>query len=226
MTQRAAVMGWRDRLAMVVSRPAVLALLGGLIFLAVFQWRYASINPDLYRYRDDGVITLSHAKNLIDFGFIGVNPSGERVEGFSAPLQFLVYALVYAVSGLGFTGFADLQTAAATFALGAMFVLFFAGRPVFALAACAVAAVVLTALASFMIWHGSGMENALTHVALLGTVFVLYDFARKGRVDRRWVVVPFLASITRLEGIYHVAPLIVVFCLYWHGARKDRAARD
>ena len=31
----------------------------------------------------DGVITLSHARNLVDFGFIGHSPSGERVEGLA-----------------------------------------------------------------------------------------------------------------------------------------------
>jgi len=29
----------------------------------------------------DGIVTFSHARNWIDYGFIGVSPSGERVEG-------------------------------------------------------------------------------------------------------------------------------------------------
>lgn len=207
------------------ERPVWLAICGGLVFAAIFVWRYAGIDPEFYQFRDDGVITLSHARNWIDFGFIGVNPSGERIEAYSAPLQMLVYALAYGITGLDFTTFMSLQTALSTFALGWLFASFFADRPVFALLACAVAALVLTRLSSFIVWHGSGMENALTHALLLWTVWVLYRFARDARVDTRWVLVPFLASISRVEAIFHVAPLLLVFCIYWQGKERDGQAR-
>lgn len=209
-----------------IPRSAWLALAGGLLFLVIFQWGYAGINPLFYEFRDDGIITLSHARNLIDFGFIGVNPSGERLEATSAPLQMLLYALGYGLTGVGFQNFMTAQTLAATFGLGSLFALFFADRPLFAMGACAASALALTRLPTFMVWHGSGMENALTHVLLLWTLLLLYRFTGTGRVRLRLAVVPFLASITRIDAIFHVMPLLLLFCFYWQGKYRDRQARD
>ena len=77
---------------------SLLSLSGGLIFVVFFYWAYSNIDSSLYQVRDDGVITMSHAKNLVDYGFIGVSPSGGRVEGYSAPVQFFVYAAAYGVN--------------------------------------------------------------------------------------------------------------------------------
>lgn len=216
----------RDWVAGAAARPAWLALAGGLIFLAIFQWCYAGIDPQLYQYRDDGIITLSHARNWVEYGFIGINPSGERIEAYSAPLQMLLYAAAYGATHVGFESFMSLQTLLSTFGIGCLFALFFADRPVLVLPACAVGALVLSQLGAFMVWHGSGMENALTHVFLLWTVWILYRSARDGQVKLAWAVVPFLASITRIDGLFYVAPLLLVFCLWWHGARGDRQARN
>jgi hypothetical protein len=206
------------------ARALWLAAAGGLIFCALFYWRYAGIDPGFYQYRDDGIITLSHARNWVDFGFIGVNPSGERIEASSAPLQLLLYALMYGVTHLGYQAFMDLQTLACTFAVGALFALLFAGRPLFALGASVAAAFALTQLPAFMLWHASGMENALFHVFLLWTVLVLWRFAAAGKVDHRWVVIPFFASVVRVDSVSHVAPLLLVFCIYWHARVRDRQA--
>lgn len=202
-----------------------LPICGGLIFSAVFAWRYAGIDPDIYQFRDDGVITLSHGRNWVDFGFIGLNPSGERIEASSAPLQLLLYAAAYALSGVDYQTFMNLQTLLCTFALGTLFVLLFPEKPLYALGACAGGALVLTQLPAFLIWHGSGMENPLTHVFLLGSAVLLLHFARQARIDMRWAVVPFLASITRVEAIFHVGPMLLVFCIWWQTARRDDQAR-
>jgi hypothetical protein len=65
-------------------------VLCGCLFALILFLGTRNIPKNFYRIRDDGLITLSHAKNLIDYGFIGVNPSGERVEGYSAPVQFIL----------------------------------------------------------------------------------------------------------------------------------------
>lgn len=213
-----------DRFSRLGERRWVVALLGGLVFAAVFQAWYAAVNPDYYLYRDDGIITLSHARNWVDFGFIGVNPSGERLEGTSAPLQFLLYVLAYSLMHLSYQSFMVAQTAACTFALGAMFALLFADRPMFALAATAAAASGLTQLSTFMIWHASGMENALTHTFLLATLLVLQRCAVSGQIRPWWAALPFLASITRIEAIYYVAPMLLVFSIYWRWKWRDRQA--
>jgi hypothetical protein len=100
-----------------------LPLAGGLIFLTIFEYYYSITNSDYYALRDDGIITLSHARNLVDYGFIGVGLSGDRVEGYSAPVQFFVYALAYFTLGMGFSAYAKMQLLICTFALGFIFTL-------------------------------------------------------------------------------------------------------
>ena len=103
MNTRATLDEWALHIAGATKATGWIALCGGILFCAILQWRYLGIDPDFYQFRDDGVITLSHARNWIDFGFIGVGPSGERIEATSAPLQLLLYAAAYAVTGVGFS---------------------------------------------------------------------------------------------------------------------------
>lgn len=84
-----------------------LPMMGAIVFVTIFSWVYSGIDANLYQFRDDGVITMSHARNWVEYGFIGVNPSGDRVEGFSSPLQFLLFALAYAIAGVSYKTFAS-----------------------------------------------------------------------------------------------------------------------
>ena len=85
-------------------------LLGGALFVALFTLRYQALVPQDYTERDDGIITMSHARNLVEYGFLGVNPSGGRVEAYSAPVQMVTYAALYAAPGLSYASYARLQT--------------------------------------------------------------------------------------------------------------------
>lgn len=192
-----------------------LTLLSGTLFSAILYYAYGKINIDLYYLRDDGITTLSHARNLIDYGFVGVNPSGERIEGFSAPVEFFSYALIYLVSGARFDTYDKLQTLVCTFSLGVFIFLFFRSRLYFALFSVIGSAIYLSQSSSFMEWHGSGMENAITHVLFLATAYTLFTFSRDHKVIFALVIVPFLASISRLEGIFHVFPMLIIFSIYW-----------
>src|SRR5262245_50991915 len=97
--------------------PLWAGLAAGAVFLALFT--YANpLPPDAYKYRDDAIITLSHARNLVDFGSIGVDAAGARVEGFSAPLQFWVFTASYALTHCSYQTFLDWQTRICTFLLG------------------------------------------------------------------------------------------------------------
>lgn len=192
-----------------------LPIVGGCLFSLIFFYWYARLDPDYYTLRDDGVITLSHAKNLVDYGFIGVGPSGERVEGYSAPVQFFIYALTYLITGADFSTFAKSQTLFCTFALGFLFALYFNEKIYFSVIATAATAISLTQLTSFIQWHGSGMENAITHTLFALTVYILFKFARDRHIDLKLAIVPFLASISRIEGIYHIFPLLLIFSAYW-----------
>ncbi|MFZ4771795.1 MAG: hypothetical protein ACOYLO_16560, partial [Ferruginibacter sp.] len=189
--------------------------LGGIVFIVTFAIAYQFIDPNYYQLRDDGVITFSHAKNLIDFGFIGVNPSGERLEGYSAPVQFLIFAISYFLTGASYGTFAFWQTLISSFLLGSIFTAYFVKRPKFSLFAAFVSVLGLTLCSSFMEWHGSGMENSITHVLFAAVVLALYSFALKQRVNFYWAPIFFLAGISRLDGIYHILPVLMVFSLYW-----------
>ena len=199
----------------VASRTLQLFLVGGLIFVFFFYWRYSNIPETLYQTRDDGVITMSHARNLVEYGFIGVNPSGGRVEGYSAPAQFWVYAATYALTSVDYHTFAAAQTALCTFLLGAIFILFFRENRRWAIAITALAALLLSWHYSFLGWHGSGMENAITHVLFLAAALILFSFARNGRIVYPWAVVVFLASISRVDSIYYIGPALVIFSVWW-----------
>ena len=106
----------------------------GLLFVLIFGWAWSGIEDRLYEVRDDGVSMMAHARNLVEYGFIGINPSGGRVEGYSAPVQFFLYAAAYAVTGVGYAAYAKAQTMIATFLLGVPLVLFFPERKVLAVA--------------------------------------------------------------------------------------------
>ncbi len=50
---------------------ALLLLFGGLVFPWTFGRALSAVPPSNYATRDDAVITVSHARNLVDYGFIG-----------------------------------------------------------------------------------------------------------------------------------------------------------
>ena len=201
--------------AAAVSRTLQLFLIGGVIFSALSFWSYSAIDGNLYQVRDDGVITMSHARNWVDYGFIGVNPSGGRVEGYSAPVQFLVYAIAYRLSGLSYDTYAAAQTVIATFLLGGLFILFFRDHRVYAVILTGLAALLLFNLMPFLQWHGSGMENAITHTLFLAAVLILVSFAKSGKITYPLALIVFLATISRIDSVYHIAPLLLIFSLFW-----------
>jgi hypothetical protein len=188
-----------------------------VVFLAV----YSRIPDDFYQVRDDGVITLSHAKNLVDYGFIGVGPSGPRVEGYSAPLQLYVYALVYRLFGNGYPGFCALQTVVCTFLLGLLLVRFLEGSRYLLLGLAALLAAFLTQQTSFFLWHASGLENPITHCVFLASVGVLGGFVARGKIRYAWAALLFMAAISRVDSVFHIAGLLVVFSVFWLAAWKD-----
>lgn len=192
-----------------------LPLIGGLVFLLFFYWAYSNLENDFYQVRDDGVITMSHAKNLVEHGFIGIAPSGERVEGYSAPLQFFLYAILYTITGINYDTYAYAQTAIFTFLLGAIFILFFRESRIYAFVFALLAGFLLSHHTSFLQWHGSGMENAVTHVLFLSTVFLLYSSAKTETITYPFAIIVFLASISRIDSAYHIAPLLMIFSVFW-----------
>ena len=187
----------------------------GLIFWVIGMWGYSEWKAGDYEVRDDGVITLSHARNLAEYNTIGINPAGERVEGFSAPVQMGIYFIFYKVWKVSYDTFAKLQTSVCLFLLGFIIYLFFRDKPWFGFAASAGSALFLTECHSFWGWNGSGMENAITHVLFLFAVLLLYEMYKSGKVKLWYAVVLFVASISRVDSIWHIGPVVLIFVLAW-----------
>ena len=99
---------FRKEIISSVLIPLASGLIAGAIFLGFYSLAISKIPTNFYQARDDGVITMSHAKNLAKFGTISINSSGERVEGFSSPLEFWLYYIVYII--ILFTAFDLLHT--------------------------------------------------------------------------------------------------------------------
>jgi len=192
------------------------AICAGLAFLLVFKMALRDVPAAAYAARDDGVITLSHARNLVDYGFVGINPSGERIEGFSAPLQFLVFAMVYGFTHVGYATFLAAQTVLSTLLLGAGFfrLLRAAGADqMVALVGAVIGAGVLGSCGAFLLWHHSGMENALMNCAVVWLLALLVEACAQGRPSAALPLVAFAASIARIDAVFFVAPLMFLAVL-------------
>lgn len=201
-----------------------LGLGGGLIFVLLFLWAYKQLDPAAYQNRDDGVITLSHARNWIDYGHIAAEPSGQRSEGFSSPLQFWLYALAYALTGCGWAAFSAFQTWACTFGIGFLFIQFWERKPWLGLFGTTLAGLILTACYRFVGWHGSGMENAWMHLVDLASIYLLWRMWTQGKILWTTSLVLFAASIARTEAIFHIFPLLMVFTFAWTSEYRNAKA--
>lgn len=196
-------------------------LLSGFIFVLVFSIHYKNVPDHLYKNRDDGIITLSHAKGLVEYGSISINPSGERIEGFSAPLQFLLFSFLYAAFRIPYDSYTFLQTYLSIFMIGVIFFLLLNDRKPINLFFSLVSAWVLKYDFSFLGWHGSGMENPITHLFFLWAICCLWVSIRDDKVSY-WSFVPILlASISRIESIYHIAPILAAHVLLWRFRNKN-----
>jgi hypothetical protein len=205
------------------SRWLLFGAAGGLLFVAIFAHAYSQIPNHYYEYRDDGIITLSHARNLAEYGSIGVDPSGNRLEGFSAPVQLWLYAVAWRVAEPHYRAWCDAQTWVSTLLLGFLCVQLFAPRHGLGLVLALIPALLLSRSFPFLGWHGSGMENAVTHALFLASFVALVKMAERGRIDWRLVVPIVLASLSRLESVVHVAPWLLLFAGLWMSWRRSLA---
>ena len=202
------------KLKSLLKNDRLYSIICGLFFVLIFFLCSKYIPSSYYLNRDDGIITLSHAKNWVDYGFIGVSPSGEKIEGFSAPVEFLLYSLCYFLFKMDYTVFTNLQIYTSTFIIGYVFSLFFENKITKLILSICIA-YALTRFRSFFEWHYSGMENAITHALFILTIFCFYNMYKSGKIPLYLSLIPFFASISRVEGIYHIFPILVVFSFFF-----------
>jgi hypothetical protein len=209
---------------------AAMMVAAALLFLAVFRASLARVPAANYAERDDALITLSHARNLVEYGFVGVSPSGERVEGFSAPLQFLVAGAIYAIRPFDYHAFFRWQLLIGTLVVGALVAgLLSAPAPaadrrwrVTAIAVTvAASAVILANSRAFLLWHASGMENAYKTAGLLAVLWLFDAMLRRERIAWGGTALVLLAALTRIDAIVTVGLLLAAFAAIWTARRRD-----
>lgn len=192
----------------------------GLPFLAgigvagiTYAFFFRGTDPIFYADRDDSLITYSHVKNLFEYGFIGVSPSGERVEGYSNPLDFILFCLVYAGFGHQYHWYNLGKTYLSLMGMGAFLYIGSVGKPWFRLASVWLGTGLLCTASLFMQWHGSGMEAAWSETMMIALFLVLTHMAAE-RTVKPWYALPwFAASITRAESIFYTVPLLFLALL-------------
>ncbi len=206
----------------------------GLLWLALFGFRLAHIPQEFWRWRDDAVITLSHARNFVEFGSIGVSPGGDRVEGFSSPLQFALSSGFFSLFPRDYGLYLDLfvlsSIALSGGFLGSLLFQILSARKlpverafVFstALSACVVA--VSTTSWSFLGWFVSGMENPLIVVLGLAILCVISRprFSIASALAMGLLVA--LLGVTRVELPAFMLPLVVgVLLAIFRGTGQER----
>lgn len=195
----------------------------GIVFSCIFYIRYMNLDHNLFQYRDDGVITMSIGRNLVDYGFFGVNPSGPIVEASSSPLETLLYAMIYMIFRIDYQNYSWAQTYFSAFLIGATIGAFFLEEHATAIFCSIISAVILSFIYPFFLWHASGMENALTHAMYLLTLYALYRMIKDGQINYYYALPVFLASITRVESGLHVAVLMLVFSIAWRRSQHNNS---
>ncbi len=183
----------------------------GVLFCGVLSFWYLVIPFEWFAIRDDGVITLSHAKNWVEYGFIGVNPSGERIEAFSSPLQFAIFSAIYWLTSMNYAHFMLLQTLLLAGVVGSLICQLLQRDTIRTLCAFAI----IAGYFPFVQWHGSGMENPWTHALVLLTLTLLIWQYQHQRIWFFSIVFLFVATLTRIESVYHIAPLLWIFAEVW-----------
>jgi hypothetical protein len=203
------------------------AIAGALCWILALGSRLALVPVNWWRWRDDAVITLSHAHNFVKFGSIGVSP-GDRVEGFSSPLQFIVSSIYFFLFKQDYGSFLDLQVVACigltgTFTALTAHRLIIANNPrrsnLFVISVsilvCMLAGLLTAISWTTTGWLASGMENPLAMVVGSAIVYFLTLQPRPIIVLSVSVLIALL-GITRVEFSAFVLPLSAGIAFHYH----------
>lgn len=214
------------------ATPLALAMTGLVVWLlgALALWRIRG--PVNFVDRDDGIITLAHAQNLVDIGSVSVGAFGDRVAGFSSPLHFLVGLVFYGLGGDGYEVLDRIVGLVCLVGIGAGSGWVVASelgssKPAMRWAALALTAVLQLGSWSFFGWQFSGMENPLVAVLLVLVVAAAPLVPRSTMVAFGCGVMLGLLTIARLDTVTVTAPMTLVLLI---GLRplpsKERWARS
>lgn len=210
------------------------AILGGFGWLSVFGLKLTSVPEGWWRWRDDAVITLSHARNALEEGSIGVSPGGDRTEGYSSPLQFTLSFIFFALVRADYKIYLDFFVTFSIFAIGALLTLLLIQgaqnkvvSPIKLLwvgvLGSSVVAVLVTGSWSATGWLVSGMENPLIIISGLA---ILNLISLKGSSPPYFALIGvsvFLLGVSRVELPAFTAPLLLSVLLFsWSQVDSNR----
>ena len=108
-----------------------------------------------------------------------------------------------------------MQTLTTSFLIGVIFISFFKTNYALGVGFTLFSSVLLINDPSFLGWHGSGMENAITHVLFILALYLFYDMLLMQQIHYVYSIGIFLATISRIESIYHISPLLFLFAMFW-----------
>lgn len=207
-------------------------LWSAVIWTLYAGWRLSRVPTEWWRWRDDAVITLSHARGWVDFGVPSVSGAGERVEGYSAPLQMFLASAYYRLGGSGWAGWLDVQVVIGL-ALTGCFVAYLlrlvfpdAGEAVLAIGSSVVAVAGLSTWAALG-WFGSGMENSISVPLLVGTMAALIGVLTiESHHGYAFGVFAGLAGITRTEFAVLLVPVLLIAAIGLWSRRRGVALRS
>jgi hypothetical protein len=199
------------------------------LFLLTTSWviiafyNLHKIPANYWQYRDDGVITLSHALNFIDFGIVGTSPSGPSVEGFSSPLQFVLAAGFFKIFTADYKIYLDvfviLNYAIHSFLVGKIFLKLFKvslrAKEIYFIVFCShlTFGLILVNLYSYFAWSISGLENPLIVSTGLVIINILLDknLNKKNYINILSASVVLLALVRIEFSILIVIILVTIF---------------
>ena len=206
---------------------AAVCALGALLWSLPTLVRLRRTPESWWIARDDGVITLSHARNLADYGTIGVSPGGDRVEGFSSPLHF--------ASGTALELFADPSARDLTLWILALGLVVAGGAITWGVLtrlrgsqrrraeAITLTVVLVTGAMTALPWTtagwlGSGMENPLIVASMALVAAAAIAGLDRPAARRLAIAGSFLLMVSRVEFAALCGPILVAL------AASDRSA--
>jgi hypothetical protein len=198
--------------------------------------RLTSVGSEYWIARDDAVIIFSHARNLVEFGSIGVSP-GDRVEGFSSPLQFLLSALILAFRDLGFETINLIILVLAMAGIGASaFAVFHqvarSSPPSRGLLKGVPYVATVVFILGFALhwtslgWVASGMENAPALALMVASIAAFPLARRPGAWPALPSVVLGLLAVSRVDLAAFISPLFMALMLEAVSDLDERNADD
>jgi hypothetical protein len=197
----------------VISKRFSHLVLGAIIWSVGSALKLQTVRRVWWMDRDDSVIHLSSAKNLILFGSVGLSP-GDRTEAMSSPLNFLISVPIFFInSSVSFHRYLMIYQFISFVVLGTIFA-FYINKTVMMYSGHK--AKIITNLGNFLLfvlvssswttfgWLASGMENAL----VLG--FLTLAAGTLIHPDGRYQFALFILSISLLSITRIELPLLLL----------------